>query len=191
MKYDVQRVRNMKAPPDPKHVTRYAIFRDGSPIHFLPKECESVEMGREFLAWFGRSPAGLSPSSVAEYFAQFLKLRETKPDDPRWEACTAIDDDNNIYGYKVRWSEPDKGGKYLWVGHYHCGEIHSLSWCRHTAERDAEDKNKAGKSPWEYREYRVDKPEPAAETEEATGKSRLGCERNSHEDDGHLLEETL
>lgn len=65
-----------------------------------------------------------------------------------WEVVPAVED-GKVIGYQVRWSQPDEHGRYLWVGHYYAGN-NSLGWCENAAERDAENKNRIGKQPWEY-----------------------------------------
>ena len=76
--------------------------------------------------------------------------------DPHWEAFKVFDGDD-AFGWKVRWSKPDKRGCYLWVGHYHAGpppEGPSLGWCEVAAKNHAKRLNQQCKLPWEYPAYR-------------------------------------
>lgn len=58
----------------------------------------------------------------------------------RWEVIP--DDDRAMF--RIRWSEPGAGGKYLWVGHYPQ---------EHLADSHAKRINAEGKQPWEYRTW--------------------------------------
>jgi hypothetical protein len=69
-----------------------------------------------------------------------------------WEVCPAAKG-GEIFGYQVRWSEPNEQGRYLMVGHYFAGD-NSLAWCENAAQRDAQHKNESGKCPWEYHGFR-------------------------------------
>ncbi len=77
---------------------------------------------------------------------------------PHWEAVEAADEDGP-YGWKVRWSEPDDKGRYLWVRHYHAGNSGddpgpSLGWCHNAAEGDALRLNSSGRLPDDFPAYR-------------------------------------
>lgn len=67
---------------------------------------------------------------------------------PHWEAVPDPES-NGEDGpmWRVRWSQPDDEGKYLWVGHYGGNGPRQN---QHMAERDAEQRNNDGKSPTEY-----------------------------------------
>lgn len=80
---------------------------------------------------------------------------------PHWESVPCLEEDTGILiGHKVRWSEPDERGQYLWVGHYYADQEEnlfgrSLGWCSVAAEGHARRLNDQGKLPWEYREYHI------------------------------------
>lgn len=66
----------------------------------------------------------------------------------KWEAIYSSE------MWRVRWSIPDAGGRFLWVRHYD-----STAWGKHAAERNAEAFNTEKRSPWEFESYR---PRPTA-----------------------------
>jgi len=72
--------------------------------------------------------------------------------EPRWESVPSYDE-GELIGYRVRWSQPDDQGRYLWVGHYLAepDDKDRLRWCEVASESDAKRKNEEGKAPWEYR----------------------------------------
>ena len=90
-----------------------------------------------------RRPAPLPP----------LGSRE-EPDGPHWEAFQAYHD-GRLIGYRVRWSEPDEAGDYLYVGHYLAepDDLDKLRWYEVAAASDARRKNLEGKIPWGHGEY--------------------------------------
>lgn len=72
----------------------------------------------------------------------------------QWEAVPALADGpaGHLIGYRVRWSTPDKDGKYLWVGHYmadEAGKDPTIGWCESAANSDAKRKNNDGLRPEE------------------------------------------
>jgi hypothetical protein len=73
--------------------------------------------------------------------------------DPRWEVVPAATQGAPVEGYLVRWSIPDAGGRYWWVGHYYAGPDSSLGWCRNAAEGHAKRWNADGKRPEDLRGY--------------------------------------
>lgn len=95
----------------------------------------------------------------AEVLARALKWLLRRPaiavlpePEGRWEV---VADENNTEEegcYRVRWSIPDEKGRYLWVRHYGYGPGgNSSRWSSHAAERNAEQFNKEGRRPWEFR----------------------------------------
>jgi len=48
----------------------------------------------------------------------------------------------------VIWSEPDRRGRYLMVGHYRADRIGT-----HLAERHAQEFNEQKRTPWEFEAY--------------------------------------
>jgi len=61
--------------------------------------------------------------------------------DPCWEA---VPDEDGVM-WRVRWSQPDDHGRYLWVGHYPTENVG-----QHMAERHAERFNEQCRCPWEW-----------------------------------------
>ena len=53
-----------------------------------------------------------------------------------WEHVPA-EDEHGVYGWRVRWSEPDEEGNFYWCGHYLAGPATGLMWCEHAAETHA------------------------------------------------------
>ena len=72
-----------------------------------------------------------------------------------WEAKAAYDGPN-IIGFRVRWSEPNPKGEYLYVRHYIAGEDGdpSVAWCLNAAEGDAQRLNQEDRRPQDYHCYR-------------------------------------
>ena len=71
-----------------------------------------------------------------------------------WEAKAAYEGPN-IIGFRVRWSQPNPKGEYLYVRHYMMGEDGdpSLSWCLNAAEGDAQRLNQEDRRPQDYHCY--------------------------------------
>ena len=86
--------------------------------------------GGVFIALFDVPP-------VRRWMRRSYRTRRT----PRWE----VKPDDDAVMHRVRWSEPDADGRYLWVAHYPDN---------HRATRHAEHLNASGKRPWEYPAYR-------------------------------------
>jgi hypothetical protein len=72
--------------------------------------------------------------------------------DPCWEVRPAMEE-NRVIGYQVRWSKPDKNGKFLWVGHYYPGPTLTIGWCEVAAHSHAKRFNEQKKTPWEFSAY--------------------------------------
>lgn len=62
-----------------------------------------------------------------------------------WEAVADEDDDTF---WRVRWSEKDSQGRYLYVRHY--GGDNGKGWNQNAAERNAKEFNEKGRGPWEW-----------------------------------------
>lgn len=84
-------------------------------------------------------------------FAVYRKKSEPE-ESPKWEVQPVYEGSNLFppIGYVVRWSEPDDFDRYLYVGHYYCGDDLSIGWCENAAERHAKDNNLKGKVPQDF-----------------------------------------
>lgn len=72
-----------------------------------------------------------------------------------WEVYNEANLLTNLGVSRVRWSLPNKEGKYLWVNHYaaHDGSSGpSLEWCKKAAQDYADKLNIAGSRPTEYKD---------------------------------------
>lgn len=76
----------------------------------------------------------------------------TTQDEPHWEVVPAWDAGEHI-GYRVRWSEPDDWGSFLWVGHYLSDEETSLAWCEAAAISHCSRLTEQRRAPWEFPGY--------------------------------------
>jgi hypothetical protein len=74
----------------------------------------------------------------------------------RWEAVPDAphpDDEKGGRFYRVRWSERDSMGRWLYVRHY---GGNGTAWNRMAAEGDARRFNEQGRKPWEWTDWRVE-----------------------------------
>lgn len=94
----------------------------------------------------------------------------TEQDKAHWEAVA--DEDDQTF-WRVRWSEPDAEGRYLYVRHYGAG---SALWNEHVARTSAEDFNEIGRSPYEWDSYRPKRKE-IERVEVDGGEDYKTCER--------------
>ena len=79
----------------------------------------------------------------------FTQVDKPAPE-PHWEAVPDEphpDDEKGGRFWRVRWSEPDAGGRYLYVRHY---GGNGSSWNQNAAERNAREFNEKGRRPFEY-----------------------------------------
>jgi len=105
--------------------------------------------------------ACLSGSIVWSVVVQFHERpKENNEVDPHWEVVPATDA-GDVVGYRVRWSQPDIHGDYLWVAHYMSGEELSLTWCEHAAHVHCSRLIREKRFPWEWDVHRA-KGEPHA-----------------------------
>jgi len=77
---------------------------------------------------------------------------ETEQAEPHWEVVPSLDA-GEVIGYRVRWSQPDDDGAYLWVGHYLSGEELSLAWCNVAANSHCQRLIRDNRFPWEWDAY--------------------------------------
>lgn len=97
-------------------------------------------------------PRDMTPSEFRKVLMAtgWCSLIESEPPytqpNGRWEVVPATDDHEQIIGYRVRWSIPDKHGRYLWVGHYYSSETTSIGWCENAAESHAKRLSERGRS---------------------------------------------
>lgn len=90
----------------------------------------------------------------------FDRLKNPAVAEPHWEAVP--DDDYGMW--RVRWSQPDAEGRWYYVRHYP-----GTLWGRHVVERDADQFNKEGRRPEEFRNHVGQLTEAAPEAGKAGG----------------------
>ena len=78
---------------------------------------------------------------AAVFIRWLLSLFRRQHSAPCWEVV--MDDDGEMA--RVRWSEPDTKGRFLWVRHYP-----ATSWGLNAVERDAARMNLEGRRPEEW-----------------------------------------
>jgi hypothetical protein len=132
------------------HVSSWVGYDEADPIGDGRKALDAIILNFN-------SPGG-PVDGLAEFERLYMgKFEEAKPIERESEAhWEAVHDHDDPSFWRVRWSEPDAEGRYLYVRHYGSG---SATWNEHVARTQAEDFNEDGRSPFEWDSYRPKRKE--------------------------------